>query len=95
MPESEVQREPLAEAQTSTMSFADLLENEVEEKFQPSDDTKSEIESAIHTLAEQALQNTNLIKEDSFETIERLISEIDKKMSQQMSLVLHNEEFQE
>jgi type VI secretion system protein ImpC len=91
MSELETQTEQAIEAQAGVMDFSQLLE----EKFEPTSETKSEIESAIHTLAGQALANTNLIKEDSFETIERLISAIDKKMSKQLSLVLHNEEFQE
>lgn len=70
--------------------FSQLLED----NFKPTTEAKPEIETAIHTLASQALQNTNLIKEDSFETIERLVSAIDKKMSEQMSLILHDEEFQ-
>ncbi len=91
MPETEQQTEQQLGTETGFGDFSQLLE----ENFKPTTETKSEIESAIHTLAGQALQNTNLIKEDSFETIERLISAIDEKMSKQMSLVLHNEEFQE
>ncbi len=91
MPETEQQTQQQLDTETSFGDFSRLLE----ENFKPTTETKSEIESAIHTLAGQALQNTNLIKEDSFETIERLISAIDEKMSEQMSLVLHNEEFQE
>ena len=80
-----------AEAQAAFGDFSALLD----EKFKPTEEAKPEIESALHTLAGHALQHTNLIKDDAFETIEKLVSAIDKKMSEQMSLILHNEEFQE
>lgn len=79
------------EAQVAFGDFSALLD----EKFKPTEEAKSEIEGALHTLAGHALEHTNLIKDDTFETIEKLISAIDKKMSAQMSLILHNEEFQE
>lgn len=72
--------------------FSSLLD----EKFKPANEqVKDEVGSALRTLAEQALKNTNLIKEDAFETIEKLVAGIDKKLSEQMSLILHNQEFQE
>lgn len=79
------------EIQADFGDFSALLD----EKFSPSEDTKDEVETALHTLAGQALKNTGLIKEDAFETIERLVSELDKKISSQVSLILHNDKFQE
>lgn len=74
--------------------FASLLE----ENFQPSSEAKkSDIENAMQTLAEHALKNTSIIDPDSLDaisTIQKLVSSIDKKISEQLDLVLHNEEFQ-
>jgi len=90
---AELQDSPIqeAESQVGIGDFAALLD----EKFSPTEEAKNDVESALHTLAGQALQHTNLIKEDAFETIERMVSAIDKKISQQMSLIIHDEKFQE
>jgi type VI secretion system protein ImpC len=55
---------------------------------------KPAVELAIKTLAEQALSNTALISGDVIDTIERLRAEIDKKLSEQLNLILHNPSFQ-
>jgi type VI secretion system protein ImpC len=74
--------------------FASLLE----ENFKPSSEAKkSDIENAMQTLAEHALKNTSIIDPDSLDaisTIQKLVSSIDKKLSEQLDLVLHHEEFQ-
>lgn len=71
--------------------FGSLLQKE----FKPQTDrAKSEVENAVRTLAEQALKGTNLISSDVAETIKKMIAEIDKKLSEQVNLILHNAEFQ-
>ncbi|MBE3639610.1 type VI secretion system contractile sheath large subunit [Mangrovicoccus algicola] len=71
--------------------FASLLQKE----FRPrTDAAQSAIEGAVKTLAAQALENAALISDDVLTSIESMIAGIDAKLSEQMSLVLHNEEFQ-
>ncbi|MCB1332953.1 MAG: type VI secretion system contractile sheath large subunit [Roseivivax sp.] len=72
--------------------FASLLQKEFRPK---SDQAKSAVESAVKTLAQQALANAGLISDDALKSIESIVAEIDKKLSEQVNLILHNEEFQQ
>jgi type VI secretion system protein ImpC len=72
--------------------FASLLNKEFKPK---SDEAKSAVESAVLTLAQQALANTKLIGSDVVVSIEAMIAEIDKKMSEQVNAILHHAEFQQ
>jgi type VI secretion system protein ImpC len=72
--------------------FASLLNKEFKPK---SDEAKSAVETAVLTLAQQALANTKLIGSDVIVSIEAMIAEIDKKMSEQVNAILHHAEFQQ
>lgn len=72
--------------------FASLLNKEFKPK---SDEAKSAVESAVLTLAQQALANTKLIGSDVIVSIEAMIAEIDKKLSDQVNAILHHAEFQQ
>jgi type VI secretion system protein ImpC len=71
--------------------FASLLQKEFKPK---TDKAKDAVENAVRTLAEQALQGTVLQSGDVLSTIEGLIAEIDRKLSEQINHVLHHPEFQ-
>ena len=81
-----------AEAAFGSSEFANLLHKEVRPK---SDQAKTAFESAVKTLAEQALANTGLISDDALRSIESIVAEIDKKLTEQVNLILHNKEFQQ
>jgi type VI secretion system protein ImpC len=71
--------------------FGSLLQKE----FKPqSDKARESVENAVRTLAEQALAGTNLISGDVLGTIEGLIAALDRKLSEQINLILHTPEFQ-
>jgi type VI secretion system protein ImpC len=71
--------------------FSQLLNKE----FKPKTDKAEEaVSSAVRTLAEQALINTSLISDDVLKSISSIIAEIDKKLTEQVNLVIHNEQFQ-
>jgi type VI secretion system protein ImpC len=72
--------------------FAALLSKQFKPK---SDEAKSAVEAAVLTLAQQALANTKLIGSDVVVSIEAMIAELDKKLSQQVNLILHHAEFQQ
>ena len=74
-----------------TDSFASLLQKEFKPK---SDRAKDEVEKAVNTLAGYALEDANIISEDTVNSIEAIIAEIDKKMSAQINLILHHEDYQ-
>jgi type VI secretion system protein ImpC len=83
-----------AEQSGATMEMSDfgsLLQKE----FKPqSDKAKEAVENAVRTLAEQALIGSNVISGDVLATIEGLIAQLDKKLSEQINLILHTPEFQ-
>ncbi len=68
--------------------FASLLQKE----FKPQSEKANEsVQNAVRTLAEQALQGANLISSDVLATIEGLIAQIDKKLTDQINLIMHTE----
>src|SRR5579872_5846246 len=72
--------------------FASLLQKEFKPK---TDRARAEVERAVQTLAEQALSETAVISDDVVGTIKAIIAEIDKKLTDQVNLILHNEKFQQ
>ncbi|SEL35928.1 type VI secretion system protein ImpC [Roseateles sp. YR242] len=72
--------------------FAQLLNKEFKPK---TDEAKSAVEQAVLTLAQQALSQTTLIGSDVIVSIEAMIAELDKKLSEQLNTILHNAEFQQ
>ncbi len=70
--------------------FASLLDQEFRPK---SPEVKSNVESAVNTLAQQALADTALVSEDAVASINAMIAEIDKKLTSQINAILHHEEF--
>src|SRR5512147_2701733 len=71
--------------------FAELLQKEFKPK---TDEAKSAVEQAVRTLAEQALSQTTLISADVVKSIEAIIAQIDKKLSEQVNQILHHADFQ-
>ena len=71
--------------------FASLLNKEFKPK---SEEAKSAVEQAVLTLAQQALAQTQVIGSDVLVSIEAMIAEIDKKLSEQVNAILHHADFQ-
>ena len=71
--------------------FSALLGKEFKPK---TEEAKSAVEMAVQTLAQQALANTALISDDVVKTIQGMIAELDKKLSEQINLVMHHPDFQ-
>jgi type VI secretion system protein ImpC len=70
--------------------FESLLSKE----FKPKNaEAKSAVKLAVQTLAEQALSATTLISDNVIKTIESIIAELDRKLSEQINLILHHEDF--
>jgi type VI secretion system protein ImpC len=71
--------------------FASLLQKQ----FKPqSDRAREEVETAVRTLAQHALEKSTLIGTDVVDSINAMIAEIDKKLSQQINTIMHNPAFQ-
>src|SRR5882762_4194686 len=89
MPEEELQAQPVAA--TAELSEFDALLNK---EFKPkTDEAKSAVKLAVQTLAEQALGATTLISDNAIKTIEAIIAEIDRKLTEQVNMILHQEDF--
>jgi type VI secretion system protein ImpC len=89
-PSTQGQAQP-GEAALEVSDFANLLQKEFKPK---SDKAKEAVETAVRTLAEQALRDSNVISGDVLATIESLIAQIDAKLTAQINQIIHSEEFQ-
>src|SRR6266403_2127804 len=88
-PTEQIQAQPTAA--TAELSEFDALLNK---EFKPkTDEAKSAVKLAVQTLAEQALGATTLISDNAIKTIEAIIAEIDRKLTEQVNLILHHEDF--
>jgi type VI secretion system protein ImpC len=89
-PESAAQAAGAAAAPAEVSEFESLLNKE----FKARDPQKqSAVQNAVRTLATQALASTQLISGDVTKTISAMIAEIDKKLSEQINLIMHHEDF--
>ena len=67
----------------------------LQKEFKPkTEQAKSAVEQAVQTLAQQALANTVTISSDAYQAIQEIIAEIDRKMSEQINLIMHHNDFQ-
>jgi type VI secretion system protein ImpC len=71
--------------------FSQLLQKEFKPK---TEEAKSAVEVAVRTLAAQALAQTKLIGADVLKSIEAMIAEIDRKLTEQVNIILHHADFQ-
>ncbi|MDD1616546.1 MAG: type VI secretion system protein ImpC [Methylococcaceae bacterium NSP1-2] len=71
--------------------FSALLNKEFKPK---SDRAKAEVENAVQTLAEYVLKDAAFVSDDALNSIQAIIAQIDKKIAEQVNLVLHHEDFQ-
>ncbi|MEA3640538.1 MAG: type VI secretion system contractile sheath large subunit [Lamprobacter sp.] len=93
MAEAEQQSQAEAVQETADLSdFGELLARDFKPK---TDEAREAVQQAVKTLAEQALENTNLVSDDALDSIERLIAAIDAKLSEQLNLIMHHEDFQQ
>src|SRR5438105_13987938 len=83
------QAQPAA-ATAEVSEFESLLNKEFKPK---TDEAKSAVKLAVQTLAEQALSASTLISDNAIKTIEAIIAEIDRKLSEQVNLILHHQDF--
>ncbi|MEM0922150.1 MAG: type VI secretion system contractile sheath large subunit [Pseudomonadota bacterium] len=95
MTETTNQAAEAAEGATETIFGSSEFANLLQKEFRPkSDQARSAVEEAVKTLAEQVLQNEALVSDDALRSIESIISEIDKKLTEQVNLILHHQDFQ-
>jgi type VI secretion system protein ImpC len=77
------------------VAHAPEFELQLYKEFRPKTDrARAEIGNAVQTLAQQALHETTVISDDVIGTVKTLIAEIDRKLSDQINLLVHHERFQ-
>ena len=91
MAELERQGSALAGVTLEGNDFAALLKKEFKPK---TDEAKSAVEQAVQTLAQQALADVSLRSTDAVRTIEAMIAALDRKLTEQVNKIIHNEDFQ-
>ncbi|HEY4079203.1 MAG TPA: type VI secretion system contractile sheath large subunit [Burkholderiaceae bacterium] len=91
----------MAETQTAGQNFAGVtmegndFASLLNKEFKPkSDEARSQVEAAVATLAQQALADVKLISSDTVASIEAMIAALDQKLSEQINLILHHEDYQ-
>jgi len=87
------------EVQAQSSDAVSLEPNEfdmlLQKEFKPkTDHARDAISSAVKTLAQQALADTPLISADAVGSIEAIIAEIDRKLSEQVNQIIHHNDFQ-
>ena len=84
-----------AEAQSGSEIEFDDFSSLLEKQFKPKDDSaKDTISKAVGTLAQQALADASRVSDDVYSTVDAMVAELDRKMSEQMNAILHHPEFQ-
>ncbi|WP_233888760.1 type VI secretion system contractile sheath large subunit [Paraburkholderia flagellata] len=80
--------------QSSALEGSDLTAL-LNKEFRPkSDEAMSAVQTAVQTLAQQALAKSQLISGDAIRTIQGMIFEIDAKLTKQVNEILHHSDFQ-
>jgi type VI secretion system protein ImpC len=87
MATTQTESKPLAEVVGSSDEFSALLQKQFKPK---SEEAKTAVQDAVRTLAAQALVDTKLIGSDVVKSIQAMIAELDRKLSEQVNLILHH-----
>ncbi|MEC4748730.1 type VI secretion system contractile sheath large subunit [Methylomicrobium sp. Wu6] len=70
--------------------FSSLLSKE----FKPGTEAANQVNSAVSTLAQYALQDVSKISDDTIASIQAIIAGLDQKISEQLNLIIHHPDFQ-
>jgi type VI secretion system protein ImpC len=93
MPEanSNLQTDPATATATFEPSEFEAL---IDKEFRPkTEQAKTAVQEAVKTLAEQAIGAASSISDDVLLTIQSLVGELDRKLSEQINLIIHHEDF--
>src|ERR1041384_4719260 len=91
---AEVQVEPQVSAAPEGVHATDL-ESLLKREFKPkSQEAEAAVERAVRPLAEQPRADTSVISGGVVESIKAIISKLDQKLTEQIILILHHEDFQ-
>ena len=72
-----------------------IFSQQLAEEFRPkTEEAHLAVEQAVRTLAKQALTHSIVVSDDAYMSISSLIAQIDQKLSEQINLILHHDDFQ-
>lgn len=79
----------------TTVAEGDAFSALLQKEFKPATDrAKERVQTAVRTLAQQALENTKVVSSDVFSTIDALKAELDRKLTEQINQIIHHADFQ-
>jgi type VI secretion system protein ImpC len=81
----------VSESVNELAEFSDILKQTIKPR---TDAGEREVDNALIALVREALDDQTVIEEDVIDTLDAMIAKLDKKLTDQMDAVLHNEEFQ-
>ncbi|HEV8028468.1 MAG TPA: type VI secretion system contractile sheath large subunit [Stellaceae bacterium] len=84
----------IGQTQAGTAEFSDfgaLLNKEFRPK---SEHAQEAIQNAVKTLAAQALESSVVVSNDVVNTINAIIAELDRKLTEQINLIIHHADYQ-
>ncbi|WP_374088114.1 type VI secretion system contractile sheath large subunit [Methylomicrobium lacus] len=90
MAELESQSQQGAAGTLELDEFSALLSKE----FKPGTEAANQVNTAVSTLAQYALQDVTKISDDVFASIQSIIAGLDQKISEQLNLIMHHPDFQ-
>ncbi len=79
------------EALNELSEFSDILQQTIKPR---SDRAAKEVDNAVVALVREALDDQTIVADDMIDTIDAMLAKLDKKLSDQMNAILHNETFQ-
>ena len=91
MTDAQTQAEAQGAAALAADDFSALLQREFKPK---TEEARGAVVEAVQTLAQQALSQTQLIGADVVKSIEAIIAELDRKLSEQVNQIIHHQDFQ-
>src|SRR2546427_747696 len=71
--------------------YTSLLQKEFKPK---TDQAREAVEAAVQTLAQQALGSAITLSNDAYQTVQAIIAEIDRKLSEQINRIIHHDDYQ-
>ncbi|CAG0985169.1 hypothetical protein ANRL3_02404 [Anaerolineae bacterium] len=90
---AELETQQTAETGTlETSDFSALLNKEFKPKSERAEEA---VKLAVSTLAEFVLKGVATVSDDAIKSIEAIIAELDRKLTEQVNLVIHHADFQQ
>src|SRR3990172_3714704 len=89
------EQSPQPQAAPAPAESASDFEALLKKEFRPqTESVRQDIDAAVGTLAELAIKSATLVSGDGIATIQAMIAEIDRRLSDQINLIIHHPDYQ-